>query len=222
LTDGKHYKILPSAKDYKRIGEGDTGLNTGGMGAVSPVPFADKSFMHKVEQQIVIPTLHGLREENIHYVGFIFIGLMNVNGNPFVIEYNCRMGDPETEVVFPLIDNDFVQLFTATATGNLKEVSLRVNSKTAVTVMLVSQGYPGDYEKGKIITGLNKETDSLIFHAGTQKDMLGEIVTNGGRVIAITSFGDSVQEAVAKSMDTADAISFEGKYFRRDIGYEFL
>ena len=222
LTDGKHYKILPSAKDYKRIGEGDTGLNTGGMGAVSPVPFADKSFMHKVEQQIVIPTLHGLREENIHYVGFIFIGLMNVNGNPFVIEYNCRMGDPETEVVFPLIDNDFVQLFTATATGNLKELSLRVSNKTAATVMLVSQGYPGDYEKGKIITGLKSETDSLIFHAGTQKDMLGEIVTNGGRVIAITSFGDSVQEAVAKSMDTADAISFEGKYFRRDIGYEFL
>lgn len=221
LTDGKHYKILPSAKDYKRIGEGDTGLNTGGMGAVSPVPFADKSFMHKVEQQIVIPTLHGLRDEGIHYVGFIFIGLMNVEGNPFVIEYNCRMGDPETEAVFPLIDNDFVQLFTATATGNLKELSLRVSNKTAATVVLVSQGYPGEYERGKMITGLKTESDSLIFHAGTQKDMLGEIVTNGGRVLAITSFGDSVQEAVAKSINTASEISYEGKYFRRDIGFEF-
>jgi phosphoribosylamine--glycine ligase len=221
LTDGTHYKILPSAKDYKRIGIGETGLNTGGMGAVSPVPFADAEFLKKVEERIVIPTVNGLKKDGIHYVGFIFIGLMNVGGDPYVIEYNCRMGDPETEVVLPLIENDLVALMQATGLGKLNEVTLKVSPKTAVTVMLVSKGYPEAYEKGKSITGLDNITDSIVFHAGTKMDETGKLITNGGRVISITSFGENISEAAAKSFQSAELITFEGKYYRTDIGFEF-
>lgn len=222
LTDGTNYKILPSAKDYKRIGVGDTGLNTGGMGAVSPVPFADENFLQKVEERIVKPTIAGLAKEEINYVGFIFIGLMNMDGEPFVIEYNCRMGDPETEVVLPRIETDFVTLMHATGTGKLNEVKLSVSPQTSVTVMLVSEGYPGNYPKGKVITGFEDCNDSLLFHAGTHKNDQGEIVTNGGRVLSITSFGNSVKEAVTKSFANAAKINYEGKYYRTDIGYEFV
>lgn len=222
LTDGTNYKILPAAKDYKRIGVGDTGLNTGGMGAVSPVPFANEDFLKKVEERIVKPTINGLVKEDIHYVGFVFIGLMNMNGEPFVIEYNCRMGDPETEVVLPRIENDFVELMHAAGTGNLNDVQLSISPQTAVTVMLVSEGYPGDYPKGRIMTGFENCTESLLFHAGTQKNEQGEIVTNGGRVLAITSLGNSVAEAVAKSFANAEKINYEGKYYRADIGFEFV
>ncbi len=221
LTDGTHYKILPSAKDYKRIGIGETGLNTGGMGAVSPVPFAGAEFLKKVEERIVIPTVNGLKKEEIHYVGFIFIGLMNVDGNPYVIEYNCRMGDPETEVVLPLIENDLVALMHAAGSGKLNEVTLKVSPKTAVTVMLVSKGYPEAYEKGKAITGMDNITDSIVFHAGTKTDDTGKLVTNGGRVLSITSFGQTISEAAAKSFQSAELISFDGKYYRSDIGFEF-
>lgn len=222
LTDGTHYKILPEAKDYKRIGLGDTGLNTGGMGAVSPVPFADSVFMKKVEERIIKPTIQGLKQEEINYIGFIFIGLMNVNGEPMVIEYNCRMGDPETEVVLPRIENDFVELMLATGTGKLNEVELKISPKVTTTVMLVSGGYPGDYEKGKPITGIEQVKGSMVFHAGTKMNEQQQLVTNGGRVIAVTSIGKNMAEALALSKSNAEKIAFEGKYYRDDIGYEFV
>ena len=223
LTDGINYKILPEAKDYKRIGDGDTGLNTGGMGAVSPVPFANETFLKKVEERIIIPTINGLKKEGINYKGFIFIGLMNVNGDPFVIEYNVRMGDPETEVVIPRIKTDLLELFIAVANGTLKDISIETDTRTAVTVMLVSGGYPGEYSKGKVITGLDKTSGSLIFHAGTShsKDT-DEIQTSGGRVIAITSFGNNISEAANQSYKNADLINYEGKYFRKDIGKDLI
>lgn len=217
LTNGKQYVILPEAKDYKRIGEGDTGPNTGGMGAVSPVPFADETFMRKVETRIVKPTIDGLHKEGIPYTGFVFIGLMNVDGEPFVIEYNARMGDPETEVVVPRIKNDLVQLFEDTVNLRLDQVRLDVATETALTVILASKGYPGDIEKGKTIHGLETCTDSLVFHAGTS-EREDAILTSGGRVLAITSMAPSIEDAQKKSMACANAISFEGKYFRKDIG----
>lgn len=222
LTDGKNYKVLPSAKDYKRIGEGDTGLNTGGMGAVSPVPFADEEFMQKVEERIIKPTINGLVKDGIHYVGFIFIGLMSVNGEPFVIEYNSRMGDPETEVVLPRIESDFAELMVATAKGTLAEHKLRISPQTAVTVMLVSEGYPGSYPKGDEMTGFEAVTDSMLFHAGTTSNEQGKIITNGGRILAITSFGSNVKEAAATSFKNAEKINYTNKYYRKDIGYEFI
>lgn len=221
LTDGVNYKILPAAKDYKRIGVGDTGLNTGGMGAVSPVPFADAAFLQKVEDRIVKPTVAGLKQEGINYIGFIFIGLMNVNGEPWVIEYNCRMGDPETEVVLPRIESDFVSLMMAAGTGAMNTHVLSITAQTAATVMLVSQGYPGDYAKGFPITGFEKVNGSFVFHAGTKLNDANQIVTNGGRVLAITSIGNSIPEAVATSFTNAERIQYEGKYYRNDIGYEF-
>ena len=222
VTDGKHYKVLPSAKDYKRIGEGDMGLNTGGMGAVSPVPFADDVFMQKVEERIIKPTINGLVNDGINYVGFVFIGLMSMDGEPYVIEYNSRMGDPETEVVLPRIESDFVELMLATGKGNLDTYELKISNQTAVTVMLVAEGYPGDYAKGKVMTGFDDVNDSLLFHAGTKKNDNGDLVSNGGRLLAITSFGNNVKEAVTKSLTNAEKIQYEGKYYRKDIGYEFL
>ena len=221
LTDGKSYKILPSAKDYKRIGEGDTGLNTGGMGAISPVPFADAAFLNKVEDLVVKPTITGLQKDGIDYRGFIFIGLMNDNGNPSVVEYNVRMGDPETEVVLPRIESDLFDLFEGVANQNLDEKSFKVTSKTATTVMLVAGGYPEAYEKYKEITGLEKVTESTVFHAGTTiKD--NTIVSNGGRVMAVTSFGETIEEALEKSYKSIDAIHFDKMNYRKDIGFDLV
>jgi len=217
LTDGQQYKILPTAKDYKRIGEGDTGLNTGGMGAISPVPFADSILLDKIETRIVKPTVEGLQKDGIEYKGFIFIGLIIVKGEPIVIEYNVRMGDPETEVVIPRIKSDLVELFQAVANGNLNDVSLAIDQRSATTVMIVSGGYPEEYEKGKEIFGLDKIEDSLVYHAGTKIEN-GKLVTNGGRVLAITSFGNDFQEAIKKSYQNIDKLHFDKMYFRKDIG----
>ncbi|MCM1310620.1 MAG: phosphoribosylamine--glycine ligase [Bacteroides sp.] len=223
LTDGAgRYRILPVAKDYKRIGEGDTGLNTGGMGAVSPVPFADAEFMQKVEERIVKPTVRGLIADGIDYRGFIFLGLINVKGEPMVIEYNVRMGDPETEAVMPRVASDLLPLLEATARGNLGDLELTEDPRIAVTVMAVSGGYPGSYEKGMPISGLDGAGESLLFHAGTAIDANGQLVTSGGRVIAATSYGKDISDAAAKSFSAIDAIKFDGKYYRRDIARDLL
>ena len=219
LTDGKNYKILPTAKDYKRIGEGDMGLNTGGMGAISPIPFVDKKFMKKIEDRIVIPTVKGLQEEQIDYKGFIFIGLIKVNNDPYVIEYNVRMGDPETEVVLPRIKTDLITLLEATANQNLDKIKLEIDDKTAATVMLVSGGYPETYEKGKVISGLDTISDSIVFHAGTLNNE-DRIFTNGGRVLAITSMGTNYKEALEKSYNNIEKLHFDEMNFRSDIGFD--
>lgn len=219
LTDGKSYLMFPEAKDYKRIGEGDSGLNTGGMGAVSPVPFADTVFLRKVEEKIVKPTIEGLKKEKIEYRGFLYIGLMNVLGNPYVVEYNVRMGDPEAEVVLPRVKTDLLDLLVAVTQKKLGKKSLETDSRTVCTIMLVSGGYPGSYEKGKEITGLDGDYKSIVFHAGT-KSSNGKVLTNGGRVLCITSFGEDMTAALARSYKTADQIHFEGKYYRKDIGFD--
>ncbi|GAA6765891.1 phosphoribosylamine--glycine ligase [Flavobacterium sp. CGRL1] len=221
LTDGKSYKILPTAKDYKRIGEGDTGLNTGGMGAVSPVPYVDAVLMEKIETRIVKPTIEGFQKDGIEYKGFVFIGLINVKGEPIVIEYNVRMGDPETEVVVPRLKSDLVELFLSVADQKLGDFNLEVDPRSATTVMVVSGGYPEDFEKGKVISGLENITDSIVFHAGTKLDGKN-VVTNGGRVIAVTSYGDNFQEAIKKSYQNIDKLSFDKMYFRKDIGFDLI
>jgi phosphoribosylamine--glycine ligase len=219
LTDGKDYKVLPVAKDYKRIGEGDTGLNTGGMGAVSPPPFVDEILMQKVNDRIIKPTIKGIQERGFEYEGFVFIGLIRVDNEPYVIEYNCRMGDPETEVVLPRMKNDLVELFLGIRNGNLNKIEIIKDERAATTVMLVSGGYPEKYEKGKAMSGFEKASDSILFHAGTKQD--GEnIVTNGGRGLALTSFGNNFQEALKISKNNAELIDFEGKYYRKDIGFD--
>jgi phosphoribosylamine---glycine ligase len=221
ITDGISYKILPEAKDYKRIGAGDTGPNTGGMGSVSPVPFADELFLKKVETRIIQPTIEGLKKEQIPYTGFIFFGLISVNGDPFVIEYNCRLGDPEAESILPRINNDLLELFIAVAEKQLEKETILVNPHFAATVMLVSRGYPDKYEKGKVISVDKIIDESLIFHAGTVLDpSTGSILSNGGRVIAVTSLGDSLEHALEKSYCNAEKIMFEGKNYRRDIGFD--
>jgi len=219
LTDGDHVLLLPEAKDYKRIGEGDSGPNTGGMGAVSPVPFANSDFLEKVKSRIIQPTIEGLKAKGINYRGFVFLGLMNVNGNPYVVEYNVRMGDPETEVVLPRLKTDLLEIFTALAQNRLDKINVTFNEDTAVTVMLVSEGYPGSYEKGKIITGIKEATNAIIFHAGTKSEN-NHIVTNGGRVIAVTALGKNMDEALKKSYAAIENIQFEGKTFRKDIGQD--
>ena len=219
LTDGNSYKILPTAKDYKRIGEGDTGLNTGGMGAISPVPFADDVFMQKIEERIVKPTVNGLKKDGLPYKGFIFIGLIKVNNEPLVIEYNVRMGDPETEAVLPRIKSDLLELFQAVGEEKLEEKSIELDPRFATTVMMVSGGYPEAYEKGKLMTGINEVEGSIVFHAGTKLE--GEkVLTNGGRVMTLTSFGESINEALEKSFANAEKVNFEGKYYRKDIGFD--
>ena len=222
LTDGTNYKILPEAKDYKRIGENDTGPNTGGMGAVSPVKFATESFLKKVEEKVVKPTLAGLKAEGISYVGFIFVGLMNVKDEPVVIEYNARMGDPETEVVLPRIQSDFLELMIAAADGKLDKIELTISPQVAVTTVLVSAGYPDAYEKGKSIEVFEQMEDCTVFHAGTSVNKKGETVTNGGRVMALTALGNSLEGAVNKSQKAAAKIQFEGKYYRKDIGLDLI
>ncbi len=219
LTDGEHYKVLPTAKDYKRIGEGDTGLNTGGMGAISPVPFATGDFMDKVHRRIVIPTVQGLQKDSLPYKGFIFIGLIKVGEDPFVIEYNVRMGDPETEVVLPRIKNDFVELMQAVAEGDLDTLALEIDERTVTTIMTVSGGYPEAYEKGKEISGLRDIQDSIVFHAGTKLED-EKVLTNGGRVIALSSYGQTYKEALEKSYSSAEKMSFEKMYYRKDIGFD--
>lgn len=221
LTDGDAYKILPEAKDYKRIGEGDQGLNTGGMGAVSPVPFANPTFLDKVENQIIIPTIKGLKADGVEYKGFIFFGLINVKNEPYVIEYNCRMGDPETEVVIPRLKSDILDLFEGVATNTLSERDVQFDERTATTVMMVSGGYPEAYEKGKKIFGLNNITESIVFHAGTAND--GPVVTSaGGRVLAITSFGKDIESALTRSYNSIDKIEFDKAYYRKDIGHDVI
>lgn len=221
LTDGSHHVVLPEAKDYKRINEGDKGPNTGGMGAVSPVPFADEVFMKKVNERIILPTVNGLKADNIEYKGFIFIGIIKVNDEPYVIEYNCRLGDPETEVVIPRLKNDIIELFLAVANGTLKDITIEADERMACTVMAVSGGYPGTYEKGYPISGLGlKVPGVMIFHAGTTETD-GQVVTNGGRVLCVTSFGESIDEAVNNSLEMLGLIDFDGIYYRNDIGYEF-
>ena len=221
LTDGKNYKILPTAKDYKRIGEGDIGLNTGGMGAISPVPFADAILLEKIETRIVKPTIAGLQSDGIEYKGFVFIGLIVVKGEPIVIEYNVRMGDPETEVVIPRLKSDLVELFQAVGNQKLDEVFLEIDERSATTIMIVSGGYPEDYEKGFEILGIENISDSIVFHAGTKLEN-GKVLTNGGRVIAITSFGESFQEAIKKSYQNIDKLHFDKMYFRKDIGFDLF
>lgn len=222
ITDGKHYLILPEAKDYKRIGEGDTGLNTGGMGAVSPVPLATPGFMHKVEERIIKPTIRGIEKEKIEYVGFIFFGLISVKGEPYVIEYNCRMGDPETEVILPRLESDLVGILIAATQKELSETVVRVDKRCAATVMAVSRGYPLGYEKGYTISGLDNKfgKQSLVFQAGTKKKG-DDIITSGGRVLCVTSYGNTIQDAVNTSLDILDHIEYDGMYYRTDIGYEF-
>ena len=219
LTDGKGYKVLPTAKDYKRIGEGDTGLNTGGMGAISPVPFANKEFMDKIHDTVVVPTVEGLKKDNLPYKGFIFIGLIKVDNNPLVIEYNVRLGDPETEVVIPRIKNDLVEVFQAVGNQNLNDIDLELDERTATTVMTVSGGYPEAYEKGKEITGYDSIEDSLVFHAGTTLEN-NRVVTNGGRVMAITSFGKDYKEALKKSYQNIEKLHFDKMNYRKDIGFD--
>jgi len=219
LTDGKNYKVLPIAKDYKKIGEADTGLNTGGMGAISPPPFVDDEMMQKVDERIIQPTMTEIQSRGIDYKGFIFIGLISVENEPYVIEYNCRMGDPETEVVLPRLKNDLVELLDSLFNGKLKDISIQLEPQTAATVMLVSGGYPEKYEKGKVMTGIDGVENSIVFHAGT-KNSEGNLVTNGGRVMALTSFGDDFNSAVAQSLENAEKVDFEGKYFRKDIGFD--
>jgi phosphoribosylamine--glycine ligase len=217
LTDGKSYKILPTAKDYKRIGEGDTGLNTGGMGAVSPVPYVDAVLMEKIETRIVKPTIDGFQKDGIPYKGFVFIGLINVKGEPIVIEYNVRMGDPETEVVIPRLKTDLVELFLAIANEKLDQIALEVDERSATTIMVVSGGYPEEFEKGKVISGLENITDSIVFHAGTKLEN-NQVVSNGGRVLTVTSYGDNFEEAIKKSYQNIAKLNFDKMYFRRDIG----
>ncbi len=219
LTDGKNYKILAEAKDYKRIGVGDTGLNTGGMGAISPVPFATADFMQKVEDRVIVPTIEGLQKDNIPYKGFIFIGLMNIGGDPFVIEYNVRMGDPESEVIIPRIKSDLLELMEAVAKQELDKVHFEMDDRIVTTVMLVAGGYPEEYEKGKTITRLDEVEGSIVFHAGTTFSG-NDIVTNGGRVISVSSYGDTMQSALDKSFKNAELIDFDGKYYRKDIGFD--
>lgn len=219
LTDGDHYKVLPMAKDYKRIGEGDTGLNTGGMGAISPVPFADKEFIDKIHRQIVLPTIEGLKKDGLPYVGFIFIGLIKVGEEPMVIEYNVRLGDPETEVVIPRIKTDLLEIFQAVANRTLDQIDLEIDSRAATTVMTVSGGYPQAYEKGKVIRGLEHITDAIAFHAGTGLDK-GEVVTNGGRVLSVTAYGKDYKEALKKAYENVEKINFEGMYYRTDLGFD--
>lgn len=221
ITDGKHYKILPSAKDYKRVGEGDTGPNTGGMGAVSPVPFANESFMYKVEKRIIKPTISGLAAEGLEYKGFIFFGLINVNGDPYVIEYNARLGDPETEVILPRIKSDFFDLLEGVARGDLHRRKIQIDNRFVATVVMVSEGYPGHYEKGKPVFGLDLVSDAIVFHSGTKEED-GKILTNGGRVFAVSAYGNTLYEALQSSYRNAALISWQGMYYRTEIGFDLL